>query len=62
LEEAAKAMPNVPEIQYHFGAVQRSLGNKESAIKALKIATESTTEFSGKEDARRQLAALEQGL
>jgi len=62
LEEAAKAMPNVPEIQYHFGAVQRSLGNKESAIKALKIATESTTEFSGKEDAKRQLAALEQGL
>lgn len=59
LQEAAKGLPGNPEVQYHLGMVEQALGRKEAAVTALKAAAGAAAEFNGKEEAKRQLAALE---
>jgi len=61
LIESAKGMPNHPEVHYHLGMVQKALGKNDEAVAAFRAAANHAAEFSGKEDAKRQLALLEQG-
>lgn len=58
LLESASKMPGQPEIQLHLGLVQYMLGDESGARSALEQATNSTEEFSSKEEAGRHLAIL----
>lgn len=58
LEEAARNSPD-PEIQYHVGMARFMAGKQALAAASLRNAVESEKEFPGKEEARKQLAALE---
>lgn len=59
LEDAAKGLPNMPEVQYHLGLVQQALGRKDAAIAALKAAVNAPANFAEKETAKRELDKLE---
>lgn len=59
LEEAAKGLPALGEIQYHLGMTQRALGKNDAALAALRAAVAAPGDFTGKEDAKRALAELD---
>jgi len=58
LKESAAKLPENPEIQYHLGMAALKAGDTDTAKKGLAAATASSTNFPGKEDARRALAEL----
>jgi tetratricopeptide (TPR) repeat protein len=60
LQESATKQPASPEIQFHLGMVSRMVGDNEAARAAFRAVLDSPNEFSGKEEARRELAALDQ--
>jgi predicted Zn-dependent protease len=60
LQEAAKGLPENPEIQYHLGMVSLAAGDNAGALSALKAAAGSRFEFAGKTEAQAKLAELEQ--
>jgi len=58
LQESVAKLPDQPDIEFHFGMANYMLGRDEAARTALQTAAESTTEFPGKEEARKRLAIL----
>jgi tetratricopeptide (TPR) repeat protein len=58
LQDSASKLSSEPDVQFHLGTTQYMLGADEPARLALQQATESTTDFPGKDEARRQLAVL----
>ena len=59
LREAAGKIPDNPEVQFHLGMTYYMMGQTEAARAALQKAAGATTDFSGKDEARRRLALLE---
>ena len=59
VEESAKTLTANGEVQYHVGLANRALGRNEAALAALRLAVAVPAEFSGKDDAKLQLAELE---
>ncbi|MEI6463540.1 MAG: tetratricopeptide repeat protein, partial [Verrucomicrobiota bacterium] len=57
VEEAARNLPDNPEIQLHVGLVQRNLGNEAAAQAALRRAAQSPGTSTVKSEAQRLLAA-----
>ncbi len=57
VEEAARNLPDNPEIQLHVGLVQRNLGNEAAAQAALRRAAQSPGTSTVKSEAKRLLAA-----
>jgi tetratricopeptide (TPR) repeat protein len=62
LQEAAKALADNAEVQYHLGLASLATGDEPGALSALKIAAASRVEFAGKADAQAKLAELEKKL
>ncbi len=60
LEESSNGIPNNPEVQYHHGMAQKALGKNEKAVAAFRLAASQEGEFPRKNDAKRELAVLEQ--
>ena len=58
-KESASKLPGSPEIQYHLGMGYLKVGDKDAARKALTLAVNSPTSFIGKEEAQKELAALD---
>jgi len=58
LQESAGKLATEPEVQLHLGMAQYMLGAAEPARLALQQATEAPGDFSGKEEARRELSVL----
>lgn len=58
LRDAAQRAGSNPEIQYHLGVAHYLLAQPEPARAALERALEAETDFIGKADAERRLAAL----
>ena len=58
LQESAGKLPDSPEIQFHLGMAHYMLGQDDAARVALQKATGATTDFPGKDEARRRLAVL----
>ena len=58
LGQSAAKSPDNPEIQFHLGMAAYMMGQAEVARAALEKAIGSTTDFDGKEEARRRLASL----
>jgi tetratricopeptide (TPR) repeat protein len=59
LQESGAKFPQHPEIHYHLGMVNRALGNNDAALASLRIATNTVATYTGKDDAARELQALE---
>jgi tetratricopeptide (TPR) repeat protein len=59
VEESAKTLTANGEVQYHVGLANRALGRNEPALAAFRLAVAVPGEFSGKDEATRQLAELE---
>ena len=59
LQESVAKMPNDSEVQYHLGMASYMMGQTEAARAAFQQAAQSVTAFSGKEEAQRRLALLE---
>ena len=60
VEESAKTLSANGEVQYHVGLANRALGRHEPALAAFRLAVAVPGEFSGKAEAKRILAELEQ--
>ena len=58
LQESAGKLPDSAEVQFHLGMTHYMLGQDDAARVALQKATGATTDFPGKDDARRRLAVL----
>jgi Flp pilus assembly protein TadD len=58
LKESAAKLPENPEVQYHLGMAALKVGDTETAKKSLAAATAASTNFVGKDEARRALAQL----
>src|SRR5262249_20378050 len=58
LREAATALADHPEIQFHLGMAEYMLGDEAPARTALQKAASASTDFAGKEEAARRLAVL----
>jgi Flp pilus assembly protein TadD len=58
LKDSAAKLPNNPQVQYHLGMAYAQVGDKDNARKALTAATSAPSDFSGKDEARKTLAAL----
>jgi tetratricopeptide (TPR) repeat protein len=61
LEESAEKSPDHPEIAFHLGMANYMMGKKEDAMGALRRATASAADFTGKELALQRLKFLETG-
>ncbi len=58
LRESAAKLPDNPQVQYHLGMAYMQVGDKDSARKALTAAASAAADFTGKDEARKTLAAL----
>ena len=58
LQDSAAKLPDSPEIQYHVGMAHYMLGQDGPARTALQKAADASTDFPGKDDARKRLAVL----
>jgi len=58
LKDSADKLPTNPQVQYHLGMAYAQAGDKDNARKALTAATSGSTDFAGKDDAKKTLAAL----
>ena len=58
LKESAAKLPENPEVQYHLGMAALKVGDTETAKKSLAAAIATSTNFAGKDEARRALAQL----
>jgi tetratricopeptide (TPR) repeat protein len=58
LQESAEKLSEKAEIQYHLGMASYMMGQTDAARTAFQKATNSTEDFSGKEDSRRRLALM----
>ena len=61
LEESAVKLGDNPEVQFHLGSARSMMGQTALARTALQKAAEATTDFPGKEEARRRLELLGDG-
>jgi tetratricopeptide (TPR) repeat protein len=61
LQESAGKLAGNPEVQFHFGMASLKQGKSEAALTALRIAANASGDFSGKDEAKRQLALLDKG-
>jgi len=62
LNEAASRIGHLAEVQYHVGMVNLRLGHDEAARTALRLAAAAAGTYPGKDEATRELAALEKRL
>jgi tetratricopeptide (TPR) repeat protein len=58
LQDSAAKLPGQPEIEYHLGMAHYMLGQDGPARTALQKAADASTDFPGKDDARKRLAVL----
>jgi putative PEP-CTERM system TPR-repeat lipoprotein len=58
LREAASALADNPEIQFHVGMAEYMVGDEAPARVALQRAADGSTDFAGKDEARQHLALL----
>jgi putative PEP-CTERM system TPR-repeat lipoprotein len=58
LREAASAMPDVGEVQYHYAAALQQTGNESAARQILEKALAKRDHFRGRDDAERLLRSL----
>jgi tetratricopeptide (TPR) repeat protein len=58
LQEAATALADNPEVQFHVGMAEYMVGDEAPARVALQRAADASTEFAGKDEARQRLAML----
>jgi Flp pilus assembly protein TadD len=58
LRESVDKLPTNPQVQYHVGMAYAQVGDTDNARKALTAAISGPADFSGKDDARKALAAL----
>jgi tetratricopeptide (TPR) repeat protein len=59
LQESAEKQPNDPEVQFHLGMAYYMMEEEKPAHIALQRATNTTSDFPGKELARRRLEVLD---
>jgi tetratricopeptide (TPR) repeat protein len=59
LQDSAAKFPDNPEVQYHLGMAQYMMGNTDQARAALQKAVRAESDFSGKDEAQKRLAQLE---
>jgi tetratricopeptide (TPR) repeat protein len=59
LQKAAEKSPQSPEIRYHLGMAQYRVGNKDAARQSLEAAMATKAQFSGIDEARTTLSALD---
>jgi tetratricopeptide (TPR) repeat protein len=59
LQYAADRLPDKPEVSFHLGMAYYMSGQMEPAAAALAMATSSSAEFPGKDDAKAALAVLQ---
>ncbi|HST29293.1 MAG TPA: tetratricopeptide repeat protein [Chthoniobacterales bacterium] len=59
LQDSVAKFPDNPEVQYHLGMAQYMMGNTDQARAALQKAVRTESDFSGKEEAQKRLAQLE---
>lgn len=59
LQEAVSKTPQNPEIQFHLGMTAYMMGQVDVARSAFEKAAHATTDFPGKDEAKRRLALLE---
>jgi cellulose synthase operon protein C len=58
LREAASAMPDAGEVQYHYAAALRETGNESAARQVLEKALAKPDRFHGRDDAERLMRSL----
>jgi uncharacterized protein HemY len=58
LKQSAAKLPESPGVQYHLGMAAQKMGDTTMARTALTKAVGASTEFAGKEEARKALARL----
>jgi hypothetical protein len=58
LREAASAMPDVGEVQYHYAAALRQTGSEAAARQILERTLAKRDHFHGRDDAERLLRSL----
>jgi tetratricopeptide (TPR) repeat protein len=61
LEEAARKLPDNPEVHYHLGKAYAGLGERDRAAAALRKALRLSAKFSGADDARKTLEEVKSG-
>ncbi|HEX9047132.1 MAG TPA: tetratricopeptide repeat protein [Verrucomicrobiae bacterium] len=59
LQESAAKMPNVPEVQFHFGMASYMAGNEAKARPALQRASQAGGDFPGRAECQACLAVLD---
>ena len=60
IQESASKSPENPEVQFHLGMASYMMGQVAAARSALEKAAHATADFSGKDEAKRRLALIEQ--
>jgi Flp pilus assembly protein TadD len=58
LKQSASKLPESPGVQYHLGMAAEKMGDTTTARTALTKAVGASSEFAGKEEARKALARL----
>jgi tetratricopeptide (TPR) repeat protein len=61
LQESAAKLPQNPEVRFHLGMTLLMSGDAKAALKELQLAVGAKGDFPGKDEARRQVVALESG-
>jgi len=59
LQEAARKMPGIPEVQYHLAVANYMMGNEADARAAFQQALQSSTPFHGQEECQTCLSILD---
>ena len=55
LEQALKALPQVPEVQYHYAVALMRTGEEQEARQMLEQLLETGKQFEGREEVKRLL-------
>ena len=59
LQESVSKMPENPEVQFHLGMASYMMGQPDAARSSFEKAAHATTDFPGKDEAKRRLALVE---
>ena len=62
LQESAAKLPDSPEVQFHLGMTAYMMGQTDLARVALQKAASAAKDFPGKEESKRRLALLANGM
>ncbi|PYX04895.1 MAG: hypothetical protein DMG88_23225, partial [Acidobacteria bacterium] len=58
LQESVSKMPENPEVQFHLGMASSMMGQADAARSSFEKAAHATTDFPGKDEAKRRLALV----